>query len=102
VWLGAEADGLDTALITAVWAFLGIVVTTLGTIGVASMRARKDTTSASPVPVSEGGSLVEIARNQGKLIQRADDADEALHLQEKRLDRLERWAEHHDPDWWQR
>lgn len=105
MWFAAvEADGVDAALVTAVWAFLGIVVTTLGTLAVQAIRSRNENRSATaaPAPATNGNvtALVEVARDQGVHSQRLDDADEALDMQDKRIDRLERWAEHHDPEWW--
>lgn len=102
MWGSAESGDLAVALIPAVWAFLGIVVMTLGTIAVQHMKGRKET-AVSPPTNGNGASLLQVARDVahdiGQLDQRANDTDEALDLQDKRIDRLERWADRHDPDW---
>lgn len=112
MWLGAADSGeLDTALITAVWTFLGIVVTTLGTIAVQALRRDRDTTSPSPpapAPVNGNGTagLLTLAKEQGVLHQRADDSDERDDMQDKTLhnfgDRIEALERHNDirePGW---
>lgn len=104
MWLGA-ADGaseLDTALITAVWAFLGIVVTTLGTVAVQAMRGRRDTSSTTTTVAEGGPGLLGIAKDIGQLDQRADDSDSRDDVQDRRLNALERYNDYRDPDWRQR
>lgn len=105
MWFAAaeEAGALDAALITAVWTFLGIVVTTLGLILGPVVKSRFDRTSP-PVPAPAAapldGGLLRIAKDQGALVQRADDNDDRDNMQDKRIAHLERWAERHDPAWW--
>lgn len=94
---------MDTALITAVWAFLGIVVTTLGTIAVQALRSRKESLpTASGPPVDGGGGLLGIAKDIGQLDQRADDSDGRDDLQDRRLNALERYNDFRDPGWKER
>lgn len=112
MWTAAGDSGeLATALIPAVWTFLGVVVVTLGTIAVAAMKSRKDAASEPTPPINGNGSSLlqvarEVARDIGQLDQRADDADarddvQDRHLdrQDDRLDALERYNDHRDPDW---
>lgn len=99
MWLGAEnSGGADAALITAVWTFLGIVVTTLGTIAVQAYRSRKETTtSPAPPPSTDTALLMQLAREQGALVQRADDNDERDDVQDHELrDQREVLDAHHD------
>lgn len=106
MWLAAAEDGgASAALIAAIWTFLGIVVTTLGTIAVSAMRNKHErrsssTTSAAPPSPTDATVLISLAKEQGILHQRADDSDERDDYQDRRLDRLERWAEDQDPPGW--
>lgn len=105
MWFSAAGGDMDTALVTAVWAFLGIVVTTLGTIAVQALRNRSDSAPTSTTPAVDGHatSLLQVARDVardiGQLDQRADDNDYRDEIQDRRLDALERYNEHRDPDW---
>lgn len=76
----AESGELGAALITAVWAFLGVVVTTLGLLIAPIIKSRFErTTAPSPAP-TDGGVLIQIAKEQGALVQRADDSDERFEV----------------------
>lgn len=110
MWILAADGELAAALIPAVWTFLGIVVVTLGTIAVQSMKSRSDGRSTPPAPAipvnGNGAALIQIAREQGMLHQRADDSDErddmqdrALHNHGDRIEALERYNDCRDPDW---
>lgn len=103
MWLAAESGELDPALITAIWAFLGILVTTLGTIAVQSIKGRNDNSSstAAPTPPSNGNvsALMQLATQQGQLVERADDNDDRDDYQDRRLARIEAWIEQTDPGW---
>lgn len=101
MWLGAaDAGGNGDALILAVWAFLGIVVTTLGTIAVQGLkgRAERRTTQSPPAPV-DNASLIQLAKDIGQLDERASDSDDRDEMQDRRLDRIERHLDLSDPDW---
>lgn len=94
--------GSSEALITAVGAFLGIVVMTVGTIVVQALKARTERTDPSlPSPMG-GTALLSLAKDIGTLVERADDTDESVELIDRTLARLVRWAEDHDPDGWGR
>lgn len=110
MWLGAaDSGGLDTALITAVWTFLGIVVTTLGTIAVQALRAKRETPDPSPPASATGngtGHLLQLAKEQGVLHQRADDSDQRDDMQDRalgnhddRIEALERYHDEREPGW---
>lgn len=113
----AESGDLATALIPAVWTFLGIVVVTLGTIAVQAMKGRKEDTVIPPPSNGNGSSLLQVARDVardiGQLDQRANDNDERDEVQDRelrdqrhaldehhlRLKALERFHDRHDPGW---
>ena len=100
MWLGAaEAGGNGDALILAVWAFLGIVVTTLGTIAVQGLKGRSERTTASPPSPLDNASLLQLMREHGALFQRADDSDERDEMQDRRIDDIERHLDRNDPEW---
>ena len=108
MWTAAGDSGeLATALIPAVWTFLGIVVVTLGTIYVQARKERADrrsgpVTTSEPVAPSNGNGtthLLTLAREVGQLDQRANDTDEAIDLQDRRLNRIERYLDTDDPEW---
>ena len=110
--MAADSGDLATALIPAVWTFLGVVVVTLGTIFVQSMKSKSE--RADPAPPANGSSSLlqvarEVARDIGQLDQRANDNDERDDMQDRHLDRnddrleaLERYNDHRDPGWRQR
>jgi hypothetical protein len=104
VWTVA-ADELATALIPAVWTFLGVVVVTLGTIFVQSIKSRSERPSTPPAPThnGDGASLLQVARDVahdiGQLHQRANDNDERDDWQDKRLNAIERHLDDRNPDW---
>lgn len=117
MWLAA-ADSGDTssALVTAVWAFLGVVVTQLAFVIAPIIKAkfeRPDRTSISQPAASDTALLMALAKDVGQLDQRANDNDERDDVQDRRhevsddrheaaegrIDRIEDWITHHDPDW---
>lgn len=108
MWIdGADSGELATALIPAVWTFLGVVVVTLGTILVQSMKARSERSSASQQtspPTNGNGSAAaqllqvarDVARDIGQLDQRADDSDLRDDIQDRELrDQRNTLDEHH-------
>ena len=98
--LALDSGGPSDTLNVAIWAFYGVVVTTVGLIIQQYMKSRSERTSSSPPPASVDGSMVmELAKDVGQLDQRQNDTDEALDLQDKRINRIETWIEHTDPDW---
>ena len=98
--LAVDSGGPSELLSAAIWTFWGVVVTTVGLIIQQYMKSRGDRTGSSPPPASVDGSMVmELAKDVGQLDQRANDADEALDYQDKRIDRIEVWIERTDPDW---
>jgi hypothetical protein len=100
-------------LIPAVWTFLGVVVVTLGTIAVQALKSRPDRSTPPASPTNgngNGASLLQVARDvardMGQLDQRANDNDERddvqdrhLNRQDDRIEALERYNDHRDPDW---
>lgn len=115
MWNAAGDSGeLATALIPAVWTFLGVVVVTLGTIAVQAQKSRSERRNAPDVPpvaVNGNGTshLMQIAKDIGQLDQRAEDNDQRDDMQDRHLDRqdqrieaLERYNDHRDPGWRQR
>ena len=111
MWLAAET-GADVAATAAIWTAFGVIgaaaVTGLLAI-VQGLISRWRGSSAGPVTPSQpspgdSAAVLEIARRQGSLVQRADDNDERDHVQdmelrdqrqvlddhERRLKRLER------------
>ncbi len=106
MWFGAEAPpaGSD-ALILAIWAFAGVLVTQIAVLLAPVVKAKFERTGATTSPpqaTPTDGSLLALAKDIGQLDQRADDTDATVHLQDRRLDALERYNEHRDPDWRQR
>lgn len=119
MWVAVESGDLAAALIPAVWTFLGIVVVTLGTIAVQSMKGKAEPSSTPTAPHNGNGgaSLLQVARDVardiGQLDQRANDADERDEMQDRelrdqrhvldehhdRLKALERFHDRHDPGW---
>ena len=106
--VAAEAGGLDSGLIPAVWTFLGIVVITLGSIAVQSMKARSERSIHQPmIPAGVDSSLVvSLAREQGQLEQRVDDHDEAIDQINRRrtrdrkdLDAILTYLDCNEPGW---
>lgn len=115
MWILAAESDLAAALIPAVWTFLGVVVVTLGTIAVQSMKARSDQ-SSTPAQTN-GSSLMQVARDVardiGQLDQRANDNDERDDVQDRelrdqrnvldehhaRIVALERYHDKRDPGW---
>lgn len=108
--MAADSGELATALIPAVWTFLGVVVVTLGTIAVQAMRSRSERPEPVPPANGSGASLLqvarEVARDIGQLDQRANDADERdeiqdrhIERQDERIERLERYNDRRDPGW---
>lgn len=98
--VAADSGELAAALIPAVWTFLGVVVVTLGTIAVQALKSRTERSAvASRPPATDSTVLIEIARDQGVLGQRADDSDDRDDLQDRRLEALERYNDHRDPEW---
>jgi hypothetical protein len=85
LWIEAATGDLVVALIPAVWAFLGVVVATLGTVFVQAMKSRSERSSSPQGPAAhDGASLMqvarEVARDIGQLDQRTNDNDEAIDL----------------------
>jgi hypothetical protein len=99
--VAADSGELATALIPAVWTFLGVVVVTLGTIFVQSIKSRSERTSTPPASNGNGNgtALIEIARDQGVLTQRADDSDQRDDVQDVRLNAIERHLDTRNPEW---
>lgn len=100
MWTAAEAD-LATALIPAVWTFLGVVVITLGTIAVQSLKSKSDRADTPPPSNGGGSSLMqvarEVARDIGQLDQRAADNDQRDQLQDRELrDQRDVLDDHHE------
>ena len=114
MWLTAAEGDLATALIPAVWTFLGVVVVTLGTIAVQSMKARseRDNTPAAPVNGATASLLQvarDVARDIGQLDQRANDSDDRFDVMDRhlariddRIETLERYHDRRDPGWRER
>lgn len=108
MWTAAEAVGPSEALIYAIWAFLGIVVTTLGTITVQALksRAERNSTTASPPAPAAGGDVTRHAERIAVVEHRADDNDDRDDMQDRtlralddRVELLERYHDHRDPNW---
>lgn len=105
MWAAAAQSAPDNTTIYAVFGFLGVVVSTVGVIVVQWLKSRAERTDASPPGPVDTAVMVELARRQGQLIERADDADNRDHIQDmelrdtratlddhhKRITRIERW-----------
>ena len=106
--VAAEATGPADALIYAVWAFLGIVVTTLGTIAVQGLKSRSERQSTTSSPPTPSGP-VDLTRHAERIAvveHRADDSDERFDVMDRalrglddRVERLERYHDHNSPGW---
>lgn len=99
MWTAAVGTSdLATALIPAVWTFLGIVVVTLGSIAVQASKSRSE---RPDTPTADGATSLlqvarDVARDIGQLDQRADDADARDQLQDRELrDQRDVLDEHH-------
>lgn len=104
--VAADSGELATALIPAVWTFLGVVVVTLGTIAVQALKSHADRTpdtTSSPAHTDGGAALLQVARDVardiGQLDQRANDNDDRDDMQDRRLEAIERYNDHRDPEW---
>ena len=96
-------------MVYAVWTFLGIVVTTLGTIAVQAFKARSErpTTGGATAPTTvDVATVTKHAERLAVVEHRADDNDDRDDLQDRslaglddRLDALERFHDHRDPGW---
>lgn len=109
MWLAA-AEQAPTApgdsLIIAIFTFLGVVVTTLGVIVVQAIKSRAERTAPAPPAPSDTALLMQLAKEHGQLVQRADDSDERDDYQDKalrnygdRIEALERHNDHRDRGW---
>lgn len=96
-------------MIVAVWTFLGIVVTTLGTVAVQAFRSRTERPATStPVPPTSVD-VVTVTRHAERIAvveHRADDNDDRDDMQDRtlanlddRVEALERFHDHNDPGW---
>lgn len=110
MWLLAAGEQAPTApgdsLIIAIFTFLGIVVTTVGVIVVQAIKTRSERTAPAPPAPTDTALLMQLAKEQGQLVQRADDSDERDDYQDKALDNhgdrieaIERHLDHHEPNW---
>ena len=109
MWLAAAEQAPAApgdSLIIAIFTFLGVVVTTVGVIVVQSIKSRTERTAPAPPAPSETALLMQLAKEQGQLVQRADDGDEALELIDRatssntdRIETIERYLDHDDPGW---
>ena len=110
MWLIRAAEQAPStpndSLIVAIFTFLGVVITTIGVVVVQAIKSRAERTAPAPPAPSDTAVLMQLAREQGQLVQRIDDSDErddmqdrALHNYGDRLEALERYNDHRDPDW---
>lgn len=108
MWLAAEPG--DGALVTAVWAFLGIVVTQLvyliAPVVKAKFERQATPTASEPATESLTPILMDLAKQQGQLVQRADDADDAIDMIDRArtqdrddLDDVLGYLDRNEPDW---
>jgi hypothetical protein len=93
-------------LIIAIFTFLGVVVTPIGVVVVQAIKARSERTAPAPPAPSDTALLMQLAKEQGQLVQRADDSDERDDYQDKaltnygdRIEALERYNDDCDPGW---
>jgi hypothetical protein len=95
LWLTAEgaAQTGDNQLIVAVFIFLGVVVTALGSVVVALVNSRTDRTAPSPPSPSadwtHAGDVKHLQQDVAVLLYRADAKDEQLEVIDRRLDVIE-------------
>lgn len=104
----------NDALLPLIFTFLGVVVVTLGPIGVEAIRSRNSerTAPSPPAPVPDAGppgtaerlAVLEYQARESQL--RDDDADQrddlqdrALHGYGERIEALERYNDRRDPGW---
>jgi hypothetical protein len=109
VWLAAAEQAPSApgdSLIIAIFTFLGVVVTTVGVIVVQAIKSRAERTAPAPPAPSDAALLMQLAREQGQLVQRADDHDESMDLVDRatrnntdRIDAIERHLDHRDEGW---
>jgi flagellar biosynthesis/type III secretory pathway M-ring protein FliF/YscJ len=109
VWLAAAEQAPSApgdSLIIAIFTFLGVVVTTVGVIVVQAIKSRTERTAPAPPAPSDTALLMQLAKEQGQLVQRADDSDERDDYQDKtlrnygdRIEALERHNDHRDGGW---
>ena len=96
-------------MVYAVWTFLGIVVTTLGTIAVQAFKSRSErlaTGGATSPTTADASTVTKHAERIAVVEHRADDNDDRDDVQDRslanlddRLDALERFHDHRDPGW---
>lgn len=109
MWLAAAQEAPSApadALVIAIFTFLGVVVTTIGVIVVQAIKSKAERTAPSPPAPTDTAMLMQLARDNGQLVQRADDSDERDDMQDRALenygDRIEAIERHLDrgyPDW---
>lgn len=108
MWLAASevpsAPG-DSPIIV-IFTFLGVVVTTVGVIVVQAIKSKAERTAPAPPAPSDTSLLLQLAKEQGQLVQRADDSDErddyqdrALHNHGDRIEAIERHLDNNVPNW---
>lgn len=95
---GADPSG---SLIIAVFVFLGVVVTALGTVVVAfiNSRAASRTAPSPPPPAGPGSVDARLTERIAVLEHRADDGDERNEVQDRRLDQIEDVLDVDNPRW---
>jgi hypothetical protein len=114
VWAVGEESGISavvdptTALTSAVWTFLGLVIVTLGGVVVELIRTRGSRLVSQPaIPAGFDASLLmTLAKEQGQLVQRAEDCEEAIEEidrgrehDRKDLDAILRFLDCEHPNW---
>lgn len=110
MWLLAASGEAPSApgdsLLIAIFTFLGVVVTTIGVIVVQAIKSRAERTAPALPGSADTAMLMQLAKEQGQLVQRADDADErddyqdrALETYGDRIEALERFNDRREPDW---
>lgn len=104
MWLLVAAETPTTPvsdqLILTVGGIITAAIVTLGGVLVAIVNSRSKQTTASPPPVSTAVDEHVLFERTAVLARRADDGDERDAVEDQRIDKLERWAEQHDPGWW--
>lgn len=94
-------SGVSDQLILMVGGVITAAIVALGGVLVAIVNSRANkTTTPSPPAASPTANEHVLYERTAVLSQRADDNDDRDDVQDRRLDKFERWAEHHDPEWW--
>jgi hypothetical protein len=98
----SPSAGVSDQLIIIVGGVITAAITVLGGVLVAIVNSRTSRTAPSPPAPVPTINEHELYERTAVLRQRADDNDERDAVQDVRLEKFERWAEHHDPEWWDR